>query len=476
MASSSQAVIAFGSNIEPRLTNIINALQSLRHLQITITALSRLYETAPAYVTDQPSFLNAAALIQTPPSLQKPLDLLDSIKSIEKSQGRDLISGPRYGPRPIDMDIIFHSHHPTFLHERLVIPHPRWKERDFVKAPIADLPLSPLTQAAIEDWERIGGETRLGREASADLRAVLPMGRLGLWSLNNKPAVMGILNITPDSFSDGGKIATVDQAVKAAREMLKAGADMLDVGGQSTRPGATRVNAEEEAERVVPIIKAISTDPHTCKVPLSIDTFYSQVAREAVQAGATMVNDVSGGTLDANMHSTVAALGVPYVCMHMRGTPQTMQGAEYTGYDHLVGDVGREMAEAAHKAMLAGIESWRLILDPGIGFAKTSAGNFKLLGSGLDELKSSSEYLMPPLNKLPMLVGPSRKGFLGEALSTAGGDRDGGRERGVEERDVATAAAAAIAVNHGANIIRAHNVGMVKDAVRVADCVNKACW
>lgn len=303
------------------------------------------------------------------------------------------------------------------------------------------------------------------------------MGRLGLWSLNNKPAVMGILNITPDSFSDGGKIVTVQQAVEAAREMISAGADMLDVGGQSTRPGARRVSAEEEAERVAPIIKAIATDPYTCKVPLSIDTFYSQVARQAVRVGATMVNDVSGGRLDVNMHSTVAALGIPYVCMHMRGTPETMQEAENTVYDHLVGDVGREMTVAANKAMAAGIESWRLILDPGIGFAKTSAANFKLLSSGLDELRSSSgRYLMPPLNKLPMLVGPSRKGFLGQAITAASGDGEGGRERGVEERDVATAAAAAIAVNHGANIIRAHNVGMVKDAVRIADCVNKACW
>lgn len=431
-----------------------------------ILELSRLYESAPAYVTDQPAFLNAAALIQTE---LPPLQLLKILKDVEQSLGRDL-HGQRWGPRPIDLDIIFYEDAEVHEGERLIVPHPRWQERDFVKAPLADLGLQSQKNdgrsshsglqrrlaVASQLWTAAGGERSLG---TPDLRCVLPMGRLGVWGWQGRTHVMGVLNVTPDSFSDGGRHASVAAAVAHARAMAAEGADIIDVGGQSTRPGSNLISADEEAERVLPVIEALAQHPETCAVPLSIDTFYADVATAAVDAGATMVNDVSGGTLDPGMLPAVARLGVPYVLMHMRGTPQTMQSKENTTYGDVVADVAAALQEGATRAMHAGIEPWRLVLDPGLGFAKTEAGNVQLMGQ-LGRLRA---LLRPPVAGAPFLLGPSRKGFLGRLT---------GRKEAVD-RDWATAAAAALCVREGANIIRAHNVAAVRDAVRVADAVTR---
>jgi 2-amino-4-hydroxy-6-hydroxymethyldihydropteridine diphosphokinase/dihydropteroate synthase len=456
--------------------------------KIQVTQLSRLYESAPAYVTDQPAFLNAAATIET---TLAPLDLLRSIKEIEENLGRDM-QGQRWGPRPIDLDIIFFEDNEVSVGEKLIIPHPRWQERNFVIAPLADLDstgiktfssetetehnssnsntgsssstresknLSRRLKIAQQLWLSLGGERQLG---TPDLRCVIPMGRLGLWSWQERAQVMGILNVTPDSFSDGGRHNTVDAAVTHAKEMIAHGADILDIGGQSTRPGAQLLTPQEEASRIIPVLRALSEDSSTKSVPLSVDTFYSQVAEAAVEAGATMVNDVSGGTLDPGMFRTVAKLGVPYVLMHMRGTPQTMQLKENTRYDDVCSDVASSLQKSAEQAVQAGIEPWRLILDPGLGFAKTTEGNFRLIA----QLERLQGLLRPPLKGLPLLLGPSRKGFLGKVTGKSGASD-------AAERDWATVAAAALCVQQGANIIRAHNVAAVVDAVKVADAVRK---
>ncbi len=392
-----------------------------------------------------------------------PLQLLAQVKAIEAALGRDFEGGVRWGPRPIDLDIIFFEGDEVQDGERLVVPHPRWQERGFVIAPLADL-AAPEGAAGLARrltiarglWAAAGGERRLG---GSDLRCVLPMGRLGLWSWQERPQVMGILNVTPDSFSDGGRHDSVATALAAARAMVAEGADIIDVGGQSTRPGAGMLSPAEEAARVLPVLHALKDDPATAAVPVSIDTFYGQVAERAVEAGATMVNDVSGGTLDPGMLPAVAALGVPYVAMHMRGTPATMQDESNTKYDDVVADVAAALQERGEAAVAAGIEPWRLVLDPGLGFAKTVDGNWALIA----QLGRLRRLLRPPLAGAPLLLGPSRKGFLGKATGrTVAADRD-----------AATAAAATLCVAHGAAIVRAHNVAAVADAVRVAHAVQQ---
>lgn len=391
-----------------------------------------------------------------------PLALLAQVKAIEAALGRDLEGGRRWGPRPIDLDIIFFEGDEVQDGETLVVPHPRWQERDFVIAPLADLAapgaagLGRRLAIARGLWAAAGGEGALG---GPDLRCVLPMGLLGLWPWQERPQVMGILNVTPDSFSDGGRHGSVAAALAAARAMVAQGADIIDVGGQSTRPGAATLSPGEEAARVLPVLRALASDPATGAVPLSIDTFYGEVAEQAVGAGATMVNDVSGGTLDPGMLPAVAALGVPYVAMHMRGTPTTMQDEGNTRYGDVVAEVAAALQARGEAAVAAGIEPWRLILDPGLGFAKSEDGNWALI-AGLGRLR---RLLRPPLAGAPLLLGPSRKGFLGKAT---------GREVAAD-RDAATAAAAALCVAHGAAIVRAHNVAAVADAVRVAHAVQQ---
>ncbi|BDA42651.1 Folic acid synthesis protein fol1 [Coccomyxa sp. Obi] len=456
------AAVAIGANLGDRVSNIREALKLLPAHGIEVVRHSRLYESAPAYVTDQPRFLNAAVAVKT--SLQ-PRQLLRALKQIEADLGREA-GGLRWGPRPLDLDIIFYDNI-TSEEEGLEIPHPRWHERSFVQAPVADLyAASELgsTSAAgrmaehLEQlhtrWAQVGGERSLG---SSDLGCVLPLPGMGMWPWQGQSQIMGILNVTPDSFSDGGQLPSVEAAVSAAQEMVACGADMLDIGGQSTRPGAERLPPEVELQRVLPVIRALSEDDALQGVPLSIDTFYAEVAREAVAAGAHIVNDISGGSLDPVMHQEVARLGVPYVLMHMRGDPGTMSSREHTTYADVCMDVGDALQASAEAATSAGIEPWRLILDPGIGFAKTAEGNCQLIG-GLDRVRAQ---LKGPFHNAPLLVGPSRKGFLGKITG----------HKEAKDRDKASAAAAALCVSHGANIVRVHNVEAVRDAVRVADAI-----
>lgn len=434
---------------------------------IRIECLSRLYESAPQLVTDQPAFLNAAALIRT---TLDPKALLSLLKNVEKDLGRTF--GPdqiRWGPRPIDLDIIFYEDECVRDGELLDIPHPRWQERDFVKAPLADLMnhadgvemSSGIANTLFEArrmWEEQGGE-RMLRQQSQDsaLVGVLPMGGMGVWHWTQQTHVMGVLNTTPDSFSDGGKYNRVNEAVERVTDMLEDGADIIDIGGQSTRPGATQVGPDEEWARIRPVLENITRLGKL--FPISVDTFYSNVAERAVAAGATIINDVSGGLADGNMFATVAKLGVPYILMHMRGTPDSMQSEELTKYENVCRDVATELQARCNRAVDAGIESWRIILDPGLGFAKTSQNNIDLI-KGLGNFRKN---MGAPFHNAPILLGPSRKKFLG---NLTGQDRP-------EDRDWATCAVSAISALRGCNIIRAHNVKAVRDAVRVADAFHE---
>jgi dihydropteroate synthase len=259
--------------------------------------------------------------------------------------------------------------------------------------------------------------------------------------------IMGVLNVTPDSFSDGGKFQTVDAAVTQAVKMVAAGADLLDIGGESTKPGATPVDEATELARVIPIIEAIRQHPEIRNIPISIDTTKASVAQAAVRAGADIVNDVSGGKFDPQMLATVARLQIPYILMHMRGTPATMQ--QMTDYDDVVAGVYSELSEQINQATACGIARSQIILDPGIGFAKKYHQSIELIRQ-LDKFQAL---------ELPLLVGVSRKSFIGKVLDrTDPNDRLWG-----------TAAACCAAIAGKTDILRVHDVAEMVDVARMAD-------
>ena len=259
-------------------------------------------------------------------------------------------------------------------------------------------------------------------------------------------AVLGVLNVTPDSFSDGGRHLGRDAAVAHGVALRAAGADLVDVGGESTRPGAQRVDAAEECDRVLPVIRELVA----AGVPVSIDTTRASVAAAAVEAGAAVVNDVSGGLADPGMAGVVAQARVPWILMHWRGHSDRM--AALATYEDVLGEVRAELVARVDAAVLAGVDPGRIVLDPGLGFAKTAAHNWALLRR-LDVLVDLG---------FPLLVGASRKRFLGELLA----DADGAL-RPPAGRETATAVLTAVAAQAGAWGVRVHDVTASMDAVAV---------
>jgi dihydropteroate synthase len=259
---------------------------------------------------------------------------------------------------------------------------------------------------------------------------------------------MGVLNITPDSFSDGGLLLDPERAIEAGLRMAAEGADLLDVGGESTRPGAEPVATGEELRRILPVLHGLARQTD---VPVSVDTWKAEVAETALDAGAVMVNDISGLRFDPALAATIARRRVPVVLMHTRGRPAEM--AAHAFYTSVVDEVARELADSLGRAIAADVSPDAVILDPGIGFAKQAAHSVELLAR-LDA---------PPLAALgrPWIVGPSRKSFLREAL----GDIPPG------ERDWGTAAAVTASVLAGAHIVRVHRVREMVQVVRVADMI-----
>jgi dihydropteroate synthase len=258
---------------------------------------------------------------------------------------------------------------------------------------------------------------------------------------------MGVLNVTPDSFSDGGKFATVDAAIDRAVQMVRSSVDIIDIGGESTKPGAMAVDERTELERVIPVIRAIRQHPDTQNIPISIDTTKASVAKAAIEAGADIVNDVSGGRFDDRMFETVARLGVPYAMMHMRGTPATMQ--QMTDYADIIGEILAYFETQIDRAVKCGIDRSKIIIDPGIGFAKTYHQSIELVRH-LDKFR---------VLDLPLLVGVSRKSFIGKILD----------QPDPERRLWGTAAACCAAIAGGADILRVHDVAEMVDVSRVAD-------
>ena len=281
-----------------------------------------------------------------------------------------------------------------------------------------------------------------------------PLRGLPAGVATGRPLVMGVLNVTPDSFSDGGSYLAVDAAVAHGLEMRDEGADLVDVGGESTRPGAERVAEAEELRRVVPVVAALAA----AGVVVSIDTMRARVAEAALEAGASVVNDVSGGLADDDMARVVSASTVPYVAMHWRGHSAEM--AARAVYDDVVADVVRELRLRLDALVAAGVDADRVVLDPGIGFAKDADHNWALLAH-LDALAGIGR---------PLLVGASRKGFLGRLLAAADGT-----PRDAEGRDAASAVVSALAA-HDTDLwgLRVHAVRPTVDALRVVAALRSA--
>lgn len=272
------------------------------------------------------------------------------------------------------------------------------------------------------------------------------LGRSGLPRVPDRTLVMGVVNVTPDSFSDGGRWLDHDAALAHGLELVAQGADLVDVGGESTRPGAARVPLDEELARVLPVITSLVAHG----VVVSVDTMRAQVARAAVDAGAVLVNDVSGGLADPQMVPLVAETGVAYVVTHWRAASDVMDDADR--YGDVVADVRRELDTRLEVLRAAGARDEQLVIDPGLGFAKSGASNWPLLGR-LDELVGTG---------LPVLVGASRKRFLGALLAAPDGT-----PAPPTDRDHATAAVSALAAAAGAWAVRVHEVPSSVDAVRV---------
>jgi dihydropteroate synthase len=267
--------------------------------------------------------------------------------------------------------------------------------------------------------------------------------------LDSRTLVMGVLNITPDSFYDGGRFYKFNDAVAQALMMADEGADIIDVGGESTRPFSKPLPVDEELKRVIPVIETLSAE---IDLPISIDTYKSEVAIRALEAGAAMVNDISAMRFDPAIGSIVAAAGVPIVLMHMKGIPRDMQSNPT--YEDLLGEIMEFLQGAADKAVSIGIQRELIIIDPGIGFGKSFDDNLVILRD-LGRF-SSLGY--------PILVGTSNKSFIGHVLGSP-----------VESRDTGTLATIAAAVMNGAHIIRAHNVRTAKETVTIIDAIKAGC-
>ncbi|KAK0123402.1 trifunctional dihydropteroate synthetase [Cadophora gregata f. sp. sojae] len=499
---------------------------------IHIKRTSCLWETEPMYVKDQDRFLNGVAEVETD---MEPLALLDVLQSIEKESGRVKVVDK--GPRNIDLDILLHGDL-IVDHPRLKIPHMLMFEREFVLRPLAELiPGKPLD--SMNPWKVTQDYLNELPQSEAPMSTVTPLSEymkpLRALDPRRNTSMMAILNATPDSFSDGGRLLKgadeydESEAQQKAQQGQDSEASLLaqsaaseksdkndapgekgetsvevkregkqrdaitdgplstsglsdfmfaieqhhrkwgealathavsehtwdaiwDVGGQSTAPGVKEVSVEEETKRVVDTIEEI-TDAYG-NMTISVDTYRASVAEAAAIAGATIINDVSAGAMDPDMLPTMARLGVTVILMHMRGTPQTMSGlCDYP--QGLIPTIAEELLERVAAAEAAGIRRWRIILDPGIGFAKTAEQNLEILRR-FDELRD-----WPGLRGLPWLVGSSRKSFIGKIT-------------GVEkpnERSFGTAVTVAAAIQGGADIVRVHDFKEMKQVITMSDAI-----
>lgn len=477
-----RAFIALGSNLGDRAQHMTRALASMGERCGIVGRVSQLYVTAPQHVVDQPDFLNAACELHTSLS---PAALLTALKVIEREAGRKA-SGEagtvRYGPRVIDLDILLYGGEALTCDTsegELTIPHALMLQRSFVLAPLRDVasavrhPQSGRTiaaeYAALCELEHAKGGPLAASTSSALPQRVLPIRPDLYWPLGKKTYLMGIINLTPDSFSDGGRGLDTDvpKALHAAEGMVRHGADVLDLGAESTRPGAERVSEEEEKRRLLPVVRAIRrAGEWGARVVLSIDTTRAGVAEAAIAAGADIINDISGGNFDEKMIETAATFGCPLILMHTRGTPQTMRSLANYPDGQLTDIVCDELGACVRRAHQAGIPPWRLVADPGIGFAKTPEQSMGLL----HELPRFQERLCATDGGVgdggaccASLVGASRKGFIGQVLC----------QPDPLKRVYGNAVTVCASVIAGADIVRVHEVDEMRQVAVLADAIHR---
>jgi dihydropteroate synthase/2-amino-4-hydroxy-6-hydroxymethyldihydropteridine diphosphokinase len=445
---SARVYLALGSNLGDRHGHLIEAIDRLQ-AHAAIDDISSIYQTEPWGFTDQPRFLNAACTGKTDLS---PEEVLHFVKSIESDMGREPTF--RNGPRQIDIDVLLYDDR-VIATDDYRVPHPGLHQRDFVLAPLAEIApeaIHPILHQPIATLRNAIDLSNVRRAARRPLR----IGSRWLhW--DRQTYVMGILNVTPDSFSGDGLMTAGDwiaALIERGHQMMAAGAHLIDVGGESTRPGSQTVSVEEELSRVIPSIAALTRENIG---PISIDTYKAEVARQALNAGAAMVNDVWGLRRDDEMAALVAARSVPVIVMHNRSKPQDAAfearlGGRYTGshYDELIADITRELNECVMIARHAGVPDRQIIIDPGIGFGKTTAQNLELLDR-TGEFKALG---------YPILIGPSRKSFIGYTLDLPPDRRIDG-----------TAATVAIGIVRGADIVRVHDVESMARVAKMADAI-----
>lgn len=409
-------IVALGSNLPgeygtPRAA-LLTAIERLKTQNLRVVKTSRIFETAPVPVSDQPWYANAVVQIETHLS---PADLLRELCAVEHAMGR--VRTERNAARIIDLDIIAYNDI-TLNTDNLTIPHPRMHERAFVLHPIKDIApnwIHPVTKTKI-----------------SDLVAALPRDqKFRVQWFTAKPVyLMGILNVTPDSFSDGGKFFDAKAAIAHGKRLIDEGADILDIGGESTRPGALPLSPSEEQDRVLPVIEALRD------AFISIDTRNAATMRAAFKSGAHMVNDVTALTHDPDAMNVAASFDGPVCLMHMQGTPETMQINPV--YENVVEEIYSYLQSRIAACEAAGIDKSRLVADPGFGFGKTLEHNLSLLNN------------LSRFNDLgvPVLAGVSRKRFLGALMNNAPAD----------QRLQGSLNAAKQAVSQGARILRVHDV------------------
>ncbi|KAG8699516.1 trifunctional dihydropteroate synthetase [Ceratobasidium sp. 423] len=481
------AILALGSNIGDRFVNIEKGLQALEKAGVKVVDTSYLYETKAMYHEDQASFINGVCAIST--SLN-PTELITLLKRVETEVGRTPTF--RNGPRVVDLDILFYDDLLVDIAEGefpLQIPHPRIQEREFVLRPLADI---------IPEYTHLSEQKSIRALLSALPTTDYPMHRVmpliptahpnasaekqhPYWTWGSRTYLMATLNTTPDSFSDGGdNVHTPDApqdspALQYVRKSLSQGADILDIGGYSTRPGAAPVSPEVEISRVVPVVRAIREAG--IQVPISIDTFRADVARAALTAGANVINDVRAGrgeyatsefSQSESMFAVAHEFGCPIVLMHSRE-----QASEDTSYAlGTLDGVRKELGIQVAAALGSGIRRWNIIADPGYGFSKSVTGNVELVRN-LNRLVDPGAESGRALRNLPILAGTSRKSYLGSILARSSDGQDAGPVP-AKEREWATAAAVTACIQAGADVVRVHNVEAMRDVVAVADRIWRA--
>ncbi|KAF2152041.1 Dihydropteroate synthase [Myriangium duriaei CBS 260.36] len=493
-----KAYVALGANIGDKLATIERACDMLNaHEAIRLLQTSSLYPTKPMYVSDQDWFYNAACEIETSLS---PMQLLDELQAIENTLGR--VKTIDKGPRNIDLDILLYEGE-TVDNDRLIVPHKLMHEREFVLRPLADM-IPNETIPTLDPSRTIRCYLAALPKSDPPMTPIVPFGPsqyLRPLDPHRSTKVMSILNVTPDSFSDGGThFSSIPTSMSPVLSQLQStlpcspsqslltsllsnpylshlhstisshlslGATILDIGGQSSRPLAPSISADEEFSRIRPALLLAATFP---SISISLDTYRASVFRRAaalVPHAQLILNDISGGLFEPEILAEAARVKASVVLMHTRGTPESMSRPPHTEYPTgLIEEIAAELKERVAAAQAAGIPRWRIVLDPGVGFAKVGGQNCTVLRE-LERLRG-----MEGLEGLPWLVGSSRKKFVGQLLGDNDARRAGGKEgrvRSAGERAWGTAATVVAAVQGGADVVRVHDVGEMRDVVAVAD-------